>query len=91
MTRGRSRSTPSIITTTATNTGHTAMANAAAASTPSAPASHRSSLAYCLTAEKGGYTLFTRVGLKVVPKRRQLLFFGYFYNDAIGIGKAMDK
>ena len=50
-----------------------------------------SSLAYCLTAEKGGYTLFTRVGLKVVPRRRQLLFFGYFYNDSIGVGHVMDN
>ena len=38
------------------------------------------SLAYCLVAERGGYTLFTRTGLKVVPKLRQMLFFGYFFN-----------
>jgi len=39
-----------------------------------------SSLTYCTIAERGGYTLFTRVGLKVVPKRKQMLFFGYFFN-----------
>ena len=41
-----------------------------------------SSLTYCTIAERGGYTLFTRVGLKVVPKRKQMLFFGYFYNSS---------
>ena len=35
------------------------------------------SLTYCSVAEKGGYTTFTRSGLKVVPKPRQMLFFGY--------------
>ena len=50
-----------------------------------------SSLAYCLTAERGGYTLFTRVGLKVVPKRRSMLFFGYFFNGSTGVGTAMDN
>ena len=30
----------------------------------------------CITAQ-GGYTLFTRSGLKMVPKPRQMLFFGY--------------
>ena len=50
-----------------------------------------SSLAYCLTAEKGGYTLFTRVGLKVVPKRRQMLFFGYFFNGSTSVGTPMDN
>jgi hypothetical protein len=35
------------------------------------------SLTYCAVADKGGYTMFTRTGHKVVPKRRQMLFFGY--------------
>jgi len=35
------------------------------------------SLTYCAIADKGGYTMFSRTGLKVVPKRRQMLFFGY--------------
>ena len=35
------------------------------------------SLTYCQVAEQGGYTLFTRSALKMVPKPRQMLFFGY--------------
>ena len=35
------------------------------------------SLTYCKVAQKGGYTLFTRSGLKVVPRERDMLFFGY--------------
>jgi hypothetical protein len=35
------------------------------------------SLTYCTVADKGGYTYFSRSGLKVVPKPRQMLFFGY--------------
>ena len=35
------------------------------------------SLTYCETAKRGGYTYFSRSGLKVVPKRGQMLFFGY--------------
>ena len=31
-------------------------------------------------ADVGGYTLFSRTGLKVVPQRRQMLFFGYKLN-----------
>ena len=50
-----------------------------------------SSLAYCLTAERGGYTLFTRAGIKVVPRRRQMLFFGYFYNGSTNVGAVMDN
>lgn len=56
-----------------------------------------SSLAYCHTADKGGYTLFTRTGLKVVPRKRQLLFFGYFFNhtdapvQGLQVGTAMDN
>jgi len=38
------------------------------------------SLTYCAAAERGGYTMFTRSGLKVVPKTRQMLFFGYKHN-----------
>jgi len=38
------------------------------------------SLSYCLTAEQGGYTLFTKSGLKVVPSFGQMLFFGYLFN-----------
>jgi hypothetical protein len=49
-----------------------------------------SSLAYCLTAERGGYTLFTRTHLKLVPKRRQMLFFGYFFNGSTAPGVRMD-
>jgi hypothetical protein len=41
-------------------------------------------------AERGGYTLFTRSGLKVVPKPRQMLFFGYMFNGAT-VGEAMDN
>lgn len=41
-----------------------------------------SALTYCQTAEEGGYTLFTRAGLKVVPRRRSMLFFGYKINPA---------
>ena len=36
-----------------------------------------SSLTYCEVAEEGGFTAFTRSGLKVQPRRRQMLFFGY--------------
>jgi hypothetical protein len=35
------------------------------------------SLTYCAVADKGGYTMFSRTGLKVVPQIRQMLFFGY--------------
>ena len=35
------------------------------------------SLTYCAVADKGGYTMFTKTGLKVVPQRRSMLFFGY--------------
>ena len=38
-----------------------------------------SSLAYCEVADRGGYTLFTRSALKMVPRKRQMLFFGYFF------------
>jgi len=38
------------------------------------------SLTYCAVADKGGYTMFSRTGLKVVPKKRQMLFFGYKLN-----------
>ena len=41
-------------------------------------------------AEQGGYTLFTRTGLKVVPKPRQMLFFGYMFDSAIP-GEYMDN
>ena len=41
-------------------------------------------------ADRGGYTLFTRTGLKVVPKKRQLLFFGYFFNGTTAVGTRMD-
>jgi len=36
-----------------------------------------SSLTYCSVADVGGYTAFTKSGLKVQPKVRQMLFFGY--------------
>lgn len=36
-----------------------------------------SSFLYCKVAEEGGATLFTRSGIKVVPKARDFLFFGY--------------
>ena len=35
------------------------------------------SLTYCAVADKGGYTMFTRSGLKVVPQKGSMLFFGY--------------
>lgn len=35
------------------------------------------SLTYCEAAKRGGDTLFTRSGLKVLPKPGQMLFFGY--------------
>lgn len=38
------------------------------------------SLTYCAVADKGGYTMFTRSAIKVVPKARQMLFFGYKIN-----------
>ena len=38
------------------------------------------SLTYCQTADKGGYTTFDRAGIKVVPKKGQMLFFGYKLN-----------
>ena len=47
-------------------------------------------LSYCQVADQGGYTLFTRTGLKVVPKPRQMLFFGYMFNGA-NQGEAMDN
>jgi len=40
-----------------------------------------SSLTYCAVADKGGYTYFSRSSLKVVPKPRQMLFFGYKLKD----------
>jgi len=46
------------------------------------------SLTYCLVGDKGGYTSFDRAGLKVVPKRRMMLFFGYKIN---GDPPAMDN
>ena len=51
-------------------------------------------LVYCETADRGGDTLFTRVGLKVVPKPGQLLFFGYKLRDEgspTGWAAAMDN
>lgn len=39
-------------------------------------------LNYCRVAERGGYTSFTRAGLKVVPRRGQMLFFGYKLHDS---------
>mmetsp|Transcript_21817 Transcript_21817/g.68435 ORF Transcript_21817/g.68435 Transcript_21817/m.68435 type:complete len:237 (-) Transcript_21817:169-879(-) len=51
-------------------------------------------LVYCETADRGGDTLFTRVGLKVVPKPGQLLFFGYKLRDKgspTGWAAAMDN
>ena len=48
----------------------------------------------CLPADRGGDTLFTRVGLKVVPKPGQLLFFGYKLRDEgspTGWAAAMDN
>ena len=47
-------------------------------------------LSYCQVAEQGGYTLFTRTGLKVVPKPRQMLFFGYMF-DGANQGEPMDN
>ncbi len=38
------------------------------------------SLSYCRVADKGGFTTFDRAGLKVVPRRGQMLFFGYKHN-----------
>ena len=35
------------------------------------------SLTYCEVAARGGYTLFSRSNLKVVPRLRDMLFFGY--------------
>ena len=46
-------------------------------------------LSYCEVADVGGYTLFTRSGLKVVPKPRQMLFFGYMFDHATP-GEKMD-
>ena len=46
-------------------------------------------LSYCEVADEGGYTLFTRSGLKVVPKPRQMLFFGYMFDHATP-GEKMD-
>ena len=40
------------------------------------------SLTYCTVADKGGYTLFTKSALKVVPKPGQMLFFGYKMNGS---------
>jgi prolyl 4-hydroxylase len=44
------------------------------------------SLSYCTVAEAGGHTLFTRSGLKVVPRPRQMLFFGYKLGDGMDTG-----
>ncbi len=41
-----------------------------------------SSLTYCRVADRGGFTTFTQAGLKVVPKRGQMLLFGYKLNDS---------
>jgi len=40
------------------------------------------SLTYCAVADKGGYTTFDRSGIKVVPRARQMLFFGYKLRDS---------
>jgi len=48
------------------------------------------SLVYCDVADQGGHTLFTRSGLKIVPKSRQMLFFGYFFNGSTAVGDKMD-
>ena len=40
------------------------------------------SLTYCEVAARGGYTLFSRSNLKVVPRLRDMLFFGYKINPA---------
>jgi len=49
------------------------------------------SLSYCLVADQGGYTYFSRSGLKVVPKARQMLFFGYLFDGASSVGDRMDN
>jgi len=50
------------------------------------------SLTYCAVADKGGYTMFSRTGLKVVPQIRQMLFFGYKLPPAVEDGMPlMDK
>ena len=41
-----------------------------------------SSLTYCRVADRGGFTTFTQAGLKVVPKRGQMLLFGYKLNGS---------
>ena len=44
------------------------------------------SLSYCIVPEAGGHTLFTRSALKVVPRPRQMLFFGYKRGDGMDNG-----
>ncbi len=46
------------------------------------------SLTYCEVAEQGGYTLFTRSGLKIVPHVRDMLFFGYKLQPKVDGGPA---
>lgn len=46
------------------------------------------SLTYCEVASRGGYTLFTRSNLKVVPRLRDMLFFGYKLNPSTEGGLA---
>jgi prolyl 4-hydroxylase len=42
------------------------------------------SILYCRASQSGGQTTFTPSGIKVVPKRRQLLLFGYkFANNSM--------
>lgn len=49
------------------------------------------SLLYCEGAERGGYTLFTRSGLKVAGRRGQLLFFGYKLKQNVSEHSLMDS
>ena len=44
------------------------------------------SLSYCIVPEAGGHTLFTRSALKVVPRPRQMLFFGYKRGEGMDNG-----
>ena len=50
------------------------------------------SLTYCQAAEEGGHTIFSLSAIKVVPRKRRMLFFGYKLrggNDR-GVTEAMD-
>ena len=47
-------------------------------------------LLYCQAADKGGYTMFSRTGVKVVGKRGRLLFFGYKLKKKKGDNFIMD-